>query len=95
MGPLPGEESWVTRDYGSEGRALSMSKTVLGTFVYHLLRMGGRITSTYAMHGDMDRTYVQFAVVLPAGRAGELTEASGIALEKPSTLVPASSGFSP
>ena len=94
MRALPGEEAWVTRDYGAEGKALSMSKTVLGSFVYHLLRLGGRITSTYAMRGDMDRTYVQFAVVLPEGRADELTEASGIVLEKPSTLVPASSGLS-
>jgi len=89
MAPLPNEEAWVTRDYGGEGRGLSMSKSALGLFAFHVLRLRGRITSTYAMRPDMDRTYVQFAIVLPKGRAAELTELTGVALEKPSTLVPA------
>lgn len=89
MSPLPNEEALVTRDYGGEGRALSMSKAQLGLFTYHLLRLGGRITSTYAMRPDMDRTYVQFAIVLPKGRGAKLTELTGVALEQPSMLVPA------
>ena len=86
---LPHEEAWVTRDYGGDGKALSMSKATLGLFVFHLLRLNGRITSTYAMRPDMDRTYVQFAIVLPKGRAERLTELTGVALERPSHLVPA------
>lgn len=83
----PGMESWVTRDYGGTGKALVMSKAVLGLFVYHLLRLGGGIESTYALRGDCDRSYVQFAIYIPAGKAEELQSATGIALERPSRLV--------
>lgn len=86
-------ETWLTRDYGGDGKALSMSKKVLGDFVYHLLRLGGEITSTHAMRPDLDRTYVQFGIRLPKGRREELEAASGITLEAPSFLVPAGSSF--
>lgn len=85
----PGHEDWVTRDYGGEGKALSMSKEALGTFVYHLLRCGGRIESTYAMAPEHARSYVQFSITLPNGRKEELEKITGIALERPSHLTPA------
>ena len=31
-----GQEIWVTRDYGGEGKALSLHKSVLGVFVHEL-----------------------------------------------------------
>ena len=86
-------EAWLTRDYGGQGKALSMSKKVLGDFVYHLLRLGGEITSTHAMRPDLDRTYVQFGIRLPKGRKEALEGASGIALEAPNFLVPAGPSF--
>jgi hypothetical protein len=43
----PGHEGWITRDYGGEGRALTLSKANLGNFVYHLLRLGGDILGTW------------------------------------------------
>lgn len=89
MGPLPNEEALVTRDYGGEGKALSMSKANLGQFVYHLLKLGGRITGSFAMNAKYDRSYVQFSIVLPKGRREKLTELTGIALEEPSYLKPA------
>lgn len=82
-------EHWVTRDYGGDGKALNLSKSCLGTFVYHLFRLGGNITSTYVMNNKFDRSYVQMAISLPDGRSAELTAATGIVLEKPSALTPA------
>lgn len=79
----PGYERWVTRDYGSEGKALNLSKSRLGLFTYHLLRLGGEITSTWTTSAAYDRAYVQFAVSLPEGRKAELEEVTGIVLEKP------------
>lgn len=79
-----GNERWITRDYGGEGKGLSMSKDVLGRFVYELLRHGGSITSTYAM-AQAPRSYVQFAIALPAGRREALQSVSGITLERPPT----------
>lgn len=89
MDPLPNEEALVTRDYGGEGKALTMSKTTLGQFTHHLLKLGGRITGTFVMNAAYDRSYVQFAIVLPKGRRDRLTELTGIALEEPSHLKPA------
>ncbi len=85
----PGHEDWVTRDYGGEGKALTMSKEVLGTFVFHLLRCGGRIESTHAMAPEHARSYVQFSITLPKGRKAELEGLTGITLERPSHLTPA------
>lgn len=85
----PTDEALVTRDYGGEGKALSLSKASLGTFVYHLLRLGGRIVDTHTMNPKYDRSYVQMSIVLPQGRRAELQEASGIALELPSVMKPA------
>lgn len=85
----PGHEDWVTRDYGGQGKALSMSKEVLGNFVYHLLRCGGRIESSYAMAPEHARSYVQFSITLPKGRKEELERLTGVALERPSHLTPA------
>lgn len=85
----PGYEAWVTRDYGSKGKALILSKSRLGLFVYHVLRMGGEITSVYAMNPNYDRSYVQMAITLPIGRRKELQDVSGIVLESVPVLKPA------
>jgi hypothetical protein len=83
-----GNEIWVTGDYGRKGKPLSMSKTVLGLFVYEVLRHGGRVTHTYAM--DLyPRSYVQFQIALPPGKRTDLEKATGIALEDPPYLVAA------
>lgn len=79
-------EAWQTRDYGREGKAVSMSRKGLGDFLYHLLRHKGEITSTYAMQPTMDRTYVQFAIILPKGRKEAFEEASGFTLEPVAVL---------
>lgn len=86
-------ESWVTRDYGGEGKALTLSRSPLGEFMYHLLRMGGEVTSTYALNPSYERSYLQFSITLPAGRKEEFEKVSGFALEKPPHLHPAG-GFS-
>lgn len=86
MTTWPGHEAWVTRDYGSDGKALSMSKAGLGSFVYHLLRLGGHIHSTWAMGPQYDRTYVQMSISLPPGRREALQDATGVKLEKPPTV---------
>jgi hypothetical protein len=79
-------EAWQTRDYGREGKAVSMSRKALGDFLYHLLRHKGKITSTFAMQPQMDRTYVQFAILLPEGKKESFEEASGFTLEPIATL---------
>jgi hypothetical protein len=85
-GHIPGTECWVTRDYGREGKSLCMSKATLGEFVFHLMRLGGSISSTYAMAPQYPRSYVQMAITLPAGCAADLEAASGVALECPREL---------
>lgn len=78
-------EHWFTRDYGGEGKALCLSKATLGLFVYELLKLGGGITSTYAM-GKSPRAYVQMVIYLPTGKKTELEGLTGVTLEVPSTL---------
>jgi hypothetical protein len=84
--PNPRSKPWLTRDYGGEGRALNLTTTRLGGFAYHLLRLGGEITGTWAMGPQYPRSYVQFAILLPEGKEEELTESTGIALCKPPTI---------
>jgi hypothetical protein len=94
-GPHPGTELWATRDYGGGvGEALSLSKASLGNFFHALLRMGGSIQSTHCLNHKYDRSYVQAMVVIPAGKRAELEAETGIGLERPSYLKPASGGFS-
>ena len=84
----PGMECWVTRDYGRDGKALHLSKAALGSFVYHLLRLGGDISGTHCLGTQYDRSYVQMAIQLPTGKRDELQVASGITLESPPRLAP-------
>jgi len=84
-----GQEIWVTRDYGGEGKALSLHKSVLGVFVHELIRLGGGITSTHNMRADYPGSYVQFVIYLPKGRREVLQTASGITLEHMPRLMPA------
>jgi hypothetical protein len=94
LGPVPGTETWATRDYGGGvGNALSLTKASLGGFVYALLRMGGSIQSIHCLNRAYDRSYVQAMVVIPEGKRAELEGATGIGLERPSVLVPAGGGF--
>lgn len=88
----PGHEAWVTRDYGGEGKALTLSKERLGLFAFHLLSLGGHIHSTYVMNARYPRSYVQFGISLPPGKKEELERLTGITLEQPSVLTPASGG---
>ena len=77
----PGHENWCTRDYGGEGKAVSLSKRDLGEFFFHLLRFGGTIYQSYAM-AKSPRAYCQFAITLPKGRKEDFERASGFTLEK-------------
>jgi hypothetical protein len=81
-----GQEFWVTRDYGGEGKALNLSKARLGEFMYHLLKMGGRVTDIHVMNAEYDRCYCQAAISLPAGQKEEFERISGFILEKPPVL---------
>ena len=81
----PGHEGWVTRDYGGDGKAVSLSKSVLGEFLYWVLQYNGQITSSYAM-AKMPRSYCQFALTLPIGRKEDFERDSGFTLEKPAVL---------
>lgn len=82
-------EDWVTRDYGGDGKAVSLSKSCLGDFVMAVMVHGGRITSSYCMNAKYPRSYCQFSIELPKGKKDEFERASGFALEKPPYLVPA------
>jgi hypothetical protein len=73
-------EHWLTRDYGAEGIGLNLTRARLGDFVYHLLRLDGAVTHTYAMSPQHDRSFVQFSISLPAGRRAALEEATGVSL---------------
>ncbi len=94
---FPGHEAWLTRDYGGEGKALSLTQASLGTFVFHCLNLGGHITGGSAFAPGVPRSYVQLAISLPAGKREALEGLSGITLEAPTALsVPLSySGSSP
>jgi hypothetical protein len=86
---LTGHEGWVTRDYGRDGKAVTMSRTRLGDFVWWVLHYEGQITSCYAMNPAYPRSYCQFAITLPAGKKEAFERDSGFTLEKPPVLVPA------
>ena len=79
-------EALVTRDYGGEGKSLTLSKSNLGNFVYHLLKLGGYITNTHTLAPEYNRSYVQMSIMLPEGKREELTKLTGITLELPSTI---------
>ena len=78
-----GHEVWATRDYGGEGKALNLTPTRLGKFVYALLSMGGGIQSSYVMSKDFPGSYVQMTIHLPEGMRESLEVKGGVALEKP------------
>ena len=82
-------EIWVTRDYGGEGKAVSLSKRALGEFFFHLFSMRGVVKSTHCMNPQYHGSYMQIMIELPAGMKDEFETVSGFTLEKPVTLVPA------
>ena len=81
-----GHVAWVTAEYGM-AKVLNLSKTKLGLFVYHLLRLGGTIRSTHVLNHRYDRSYVQMAVTLPKGKMEELQNLTGVELEVPTRVV--------
>jgi hypothetical protein len=78
--------NWVTRDYGGEGKAVTLSKNSMGEFLYWLSKLGGNITSTWIMNKEYDKSYCQFGIQLPEGKEAEFTEKSGFVLETPAAL---------
>lgn len=78
-----GRLPWVTRDYGGDGKALSMSRARLGLFVESVLRNKGNITSFWAMGPSYPRSYVQAVVWLTPEACDKVREETGIGLEMP------------
>lgn len=78
-----GHEIWFTRDYGGKGKALSINKTQLGKFVYHLIKLNVHITSMNALNTRYENSYVQIAISLPKGKKEELEILTGVSLEQP------------
>lgn len=81
-----GHEQWVTRDYGSDGKGLALSKARFGEFMVALIKFGGDIHGIHAMSRTYPRAYVQAVISLPNGKAEEFTAETGFVLEKPPTL---------
>lgn len=89
-----GHEAWCTRDYGGDGRAVTLSKAVLGEFLWWVLNYHGHITQCWAM-GLMPRSYCQFCLTLPAGKKEAFERDSGFTLEKIPELRPARTALTP
>lgn len=81
-----GYEQWVTRDYGSDGKGLALSKSRLGEFMVALIKFGGDIHGIHSMSRIYPRAYVQASISLPIGKGTEFTAETGFILEKPPTL---------
>lgn len=80
-------EGWVTRDYGGEGKAVSLSKRGLGDFFFHLFSMRGELKSAHVMNPHFHGSYVQLAITLPEGTREAFEAASGFTLEAPPRTV--------
>lgn len=76
----------VTADYGADGDKVKLSKASLGMFMEALLRLGGRVTGSYAMAPGYPRSYVQLSVQIPEKRIAQIEQETGIRLEQPPTL---------
>lgn len=88
----PKMEVWATRDYSHrEGdlKAVSLRKSVLGEFMYHLLQFNGRVRGTYVMDKNYKGSYIEMLIELPEGAKDAFMEVSGFQLRKPSGLTPA------
>lgn len=81
-----GRFCWLTRDYGGEGRALTLSKARLGLFVESVLRNRGEITQFHAMAPEYRNSYVQASVRLTVQARLIVMEETGITLENPPVL---------
>ena len=81
-----GYEQWVTRDYGSDGKGLSLSKANLGEFMVSLIKFGGDIHGIHSMSRTYPRSYVQASISLPIGVSEKFTEETGFVLERPPTF---------
>jgi hypothetical protein len=73
----------VTADYGSDGKAVNLSKSRLGDFMYHLLRHGGNVLDVYVMNRTYDRSYVQMVVQIHPDNVKPFETDSGFILETP------------
>jgi hypothetical protein len=80
-------ETWVTRDYGGEGKAVSLSKRGLGEFFFHLFSVGGRVKSSHVMNPQYHGSYIQLMVELPEGKKDDFERESGFTLETPPVMV--------
>lgn len=79
---IQGRFPWVTRDYGGEGKALTVSKTRLGLFFEALLRHHGDVSQLFAM-GTGPRNYVQASVRLTVSGKEAVERETGITLSPP------------
>lgn len=82
-------EYWVTRDYGRDGKAVTLNRFRLGDFFYHLIKFKGEVKDIYTMRTDVDDSYIQVLIELPEGVKDKFVEVSGFSLEKPPTFSPA------
>ncbi|PZR79383.1 MAG: hypothetical protein DI537_41150 [Stutzerimonas stutzeri] len=80
-------EFWVTRDYGGEGKAVSLSKKGLGEFFFHLFSMRGTLKSSHVMNPQYHGSYIQLMIELPEGMKEVFEAASGFTLEVPPRIV--------
>jgi len=83
-----GHEAWSTRDYGGEGKAVTLSKAQLGEFLWWVLKYQGQIYQSWAMALE-PRAYCQFTLTLPIGKKEAFERDSGFTLERVSELKPA------
>ncbi len=79
-------EVWVTRDYGSKGKAVSLSKTRLGEFFFHLFSFRGELLSSHVMNPKYHGSYIQCMIRLPEGKREEFEATSGFTLEDPPVI---------
>jgi hypothetical protein len=80
-------EIWVTREYSGRGKAVSLTKSRLGEFFYHLFSLGGTVRSSHVLNPNYHGSYIQLMVELPRGKKEAFEEVSGFTLEEPPRIV--------
>lgn len=79
---IQGRFPWVTRDYGGDGKALTISKARLGIFFESLLRHRGDVAQVHAIQ-PQPRSYVQALVRLTVSGKEAVERETGITLSPP------------
>ena len=66
---------------------LSLSKSKLGLFMYHLIKINGEVGDIFCLNSQYDRSFIGMSVCIDPSKREELEQLTKVKLSKPPTVV--------